>query len=254
MPGVTSRSESAALRNQFLGSIPAGRHFDQLFDHLPGILFFAKDREGRLFAANQGLLRLYGYRDEAEFWGVTDFDLLPRSLAEKFRQDDLRVLESGQPLLGIVEIFMNPQGIPGWFLTNKLPIFSFAGEVIGVMGTIQSRDEIERDIQSPDVVLSPALQEIGSRFNREIAIPALAEKCGLSVRQFERRFKEHLKTTPQQFIIKTRVYAACDDLRRSRKPLAEIATDMGFYDQAAFTRQFRKHMGLTPMAYRRQFW
>ena len=28
---------------------------------------------------------------------------------------------------------------------------------------------------------------------------------------------------------------------------------MGFYDQAAFTRHFRKHMGMTPMQYRKQF-
>ena len=44
-----------------------------------------------------------------------------------------------------------------------------------------------------------------------------------------------------------------DDLRRSDRALAAIATSTGFYDQAAFTRQFRKHMGITPLAYRRQF-
>lgn len=246
-------SEALALRESFLRAIPPEQHFHRLFDHLPGVLFFAKDTEGRLLAANRALLRNYGYQREEEFWGVTDFDLLPRSLAEKFRQDDLQVIETGEPMLEIVEIFMNPQGIPGWFLTNKLPIVSVRGEVIGVMGTIQSYDEVQREIQAPDNDLSPALRHIGSHFNREISIPDLADKCGLSVRQFERKFKQHLKTTAQQFIIKTRVYTACDDLRRSRKSLASIATTMGFYDQAAFTRLFRKHMGMTPLQYRRQF-
>ena len=76
---------------------------------------------------------------------------------------------------------------------------------------------------------------------------------GLSVRQFERKFKQHLKVPPQQFIVKMRGYAACDDLRRSRKLIADIATDFGFFDQAAFSHQFKKHMGMTPMQYRKEY-
>jgi PAS domain S-box-containing protein len=248
--------DTSDLRQRFLRSMDPESHFERLFDHLPGVLFFAKDRDGRLMAANRALLRLYGYQNEADFWGVTDFDLLPRSLAEKFRQDDLRVMDTGEPLLGIVEIFINPQGIPGWFLTDKLPIQSRKGEIIGVMGTIRAYGGSAAaavETPAPDAALAPALKHIGAHFNRDLSIPALAGLCGLSVRQFERKFQQRLKTSPQQFIMKTRVYAACDDLRRSDRALAAIATSAGFYDQAAFTRQFRKHMGTTPLAYRRQF-
>lgn len=217
------------------------------------MLFFAKDREGRLLEANRALLQLYGYADADKFWGVTDFDLLPRSLAEKFRQDDLTVMESGEPMLEIIEIFINPQGLPGWFLTNKLPIISHENEIIGVMGTIQNFEAVRPDLLPPDMDITPALRHVGGHFNTEISIRSLAEMCGLSMRQFERKFQQHLKTTPQQFLIKTRVYAACDALRRTRQPIAEIATDMGFYDQAAFSRQFKKHLGATPLQYRKQF-
>lgn len=250
---ATSAPDALKLRERFLRAIPPERHFHRLFDHLPGVLFFAKNTEGRLLAANRALLQLYGYQREEDFWGVTDFDLLPRSLAEKFRQDDLKVVATGEPMLEIVEIFMTPQGIPGWFLTNKLPVIAITGDIIGVMGTIQSYEGVRSESTSPDASLAPALRYVGENFNREIPIPDLARRCDLSVRQFERKFRQHLKTTPQQFVIKTRVYAACDDLRRSRRSLASIATSMGFYDQAAFTRHFRKHMGMTPMQYRKQF-
>jgi len=241
------------LRKQFLSQIRPDQGFQLLLDHLPDVLFFAKDCEGRLLAANRALLRLYGYSDETEFWGVTDFDLLPHSLAEKFRQDDMKVIESGEPMLEIVEVFINQQGIPAWFLTNKIPIRNHGGNVIGVMGTIQNYD-VQRELLPPDMDISPALEHIGANFHTtDISIPRLAEISGLSVRQFERKFKQHLKTTPQQFIVKMRVHASCDDLRRSRKPIAEIATDFGFYDQAAFSHQFKKHMGMTPLHYRKEY-
>lgn len=245
-------SEGLLLRATFLDAMSPEQGFSVLFDQLPGVLFFAKDRDGRLLAANRALLDLYGYRREEDFWGVTDFDLLPSSLAEKFRADDLQVMSSGEPLLEIVEIFVSRQGIPAWFLTNKFPIRSRAGEVIGVMGTIQDYDQ-QRDLLPPDSNIAPALKHLGENFHREIAIPDLAKMADLSVRQFERKFKEHLKVPPQQYIIKMRVHAACDQLRRKRKPIAAIATELGFYDQAAFSRQFRKHMGMTPMSYRKTY-
>ncbi|MDF1754712.1 MAG: AraC family transcriptional regulator [Verrucomicrobiales bacterium] len=240
------------LREEFLNSITPGIGFERLFDHIPGILFFAKDREGHLIAANRALLALYGYQNENEFWGTTDFDHLPESLAEKFRNDDLQVIESGEPMLEIVEIFMNRTGNPAWFLTNKMPVFSRSGEVIGVMGTIQDYEE-QRKLLPVDSDLSPALEFIQANYHRDVSVPKLAEMSGLSVRQFERRFKEHLKTTPQQFIVKMRVHATCDDLRRSKRSLAEIATHFGFYDQAAFSKYFKKHMGMTPMQYRKTY-
>lgn len=247
-------SPTKLARQRFLAAIQPDQHFFRLFDHLPGILFFAKDHDGRLFAANDALLRQYGFdrQHEHDFYGLTDFDLLPRSLAEKFRQDDLRILQTGEPLLEIVEIFPNPQGIPAWFLTNKLPILDHNEKVIGVMGTIQSYDT-HRKLLPPDTDIAPALERISRHFTKDLSIRDLAADTGLSVRQFERRFKHHLKTTPQQFIMKMRVFAACDALRLTRKSIAEIATESGFYDQSSFTRQFNKHMAITPLQYRKRY-
>ena len=70
--------------------------------------------------------------------------------------------------------------------------------------------------------------------------------------QFERVFKRHFNTTPQQYVIKRRIYDACERLR-GKDQLADIAVDLGFYDQSSFTRQFRKHMGITPLQYRKRY-
>ncbi len=247
-----SETQGAKLRAEFLASLqPDGQLFG-LFDHLSDVLFFAKDRDGHLLAANRALLDHYGYRDEASFLGITDFQLLPHSLAVKFRRDDLQVIATGRPLVDLVEIFVNRQGVPGWFLTTKLPMRDREGEVIGVMGIIQPYSNLRANLPE-DLDISRALEVIQERFTEDLPVADLAKTAGLSVRQFERRFRKHLKTTPQEFIIKMRIFRACQLLRESNQSLGDLALECGFYDQSAFSRLFRKHMGATPMEYRKRF-
>jgi AraC-like DNA-binding protein len=75
----------------------------------------------------------------------------------------------------------------------------------------------------------------------------------LSVSQFDRKFKRLFQMTPQQYILRVRINAAAQTLATEAISVAEIAQQAGFYDQSYFTKQFRKQMGLTPSAYRRQY-
>ena len=47
--------------------------------------------------------------------------------------------------------------------------------------------------------------------------------------------------------------AACKSLAKSRDPIAQIASDTGFYDASHFCRVFAKNMGITPTEYRTAF-
>ena len=66
--------------------------FHRLFDHVPDVYFFAKNREGHLMFASEGLRRRYSMRDETEILGMTDFDLNPGSMAQAYVDDDRRIL------------------------------------------------------------------------------------------------------------------------------------------------------------------
>ena len=137
-------------RRILLNTLSSNTPIYHLFDCIEHVSFFAKDREGVLLAANQYLVELYEFRTETELIGHTDFDLLPRRLAEKFRRDDLQIMERRKPVTKIVEIFLNRQGIPSWFITSKYPILSKANQVLGVMGIIQDYH------QKPRIILRPA--------------------------------------------------------------------------------------------------
>jgi len=228
-----------------------GSEVAKLFDHLPGYSFFAKNFEGEIVSANQRFYERFGFTTEEEIVGKTDFELFPLGLADKFRRDDLEVMKSGDPMLGIVELFFNRQGLPDWYLTNKFPVISRDDEVIGVMGTVRSYAKQAKLIQS-FVKIEAAVDFIRVNFRRKISIGELALHAGLSMRQFDRKFKEAFEISPQQFIIKTRILAACDGLAKLGRPISDIALDLGFCDQSSFTLHFRKHMGVTPMQYRKR--
>ncbi len=244
MPRVSQKS--------FLESIDPDRHFHLLLDHLPGVSFFVKNRQGRIMRANRNFLERFGFEAESEIVGKTDFDLFPERLAENFRRDDKAVMDSGEPMLNIVELFFNRQGIPDWYITNKLPLYSRDGKVIGVMGTVQSYESNKRILQ-PYFQINRAVEYIKEHFRQPISIKDLAAMVNLSVRQFDRKFKDTFNSTPQAFIIKMRIQAACDALRKEGTSIGQIALDLGFYDQSSFTLQFRRHMGITPLKYRQRF-
>jgi AraC-like DNA-binding protein len=120
------------------------------------------------------------------------------------------------------------------------------------MGTVQSYDR-KKSILQPYFQIDRAVEYIKLHFRERISIKELASMVDLSVRQFDRKFKDTFNSSPQAFIMKIRILAACDLLRDHGDAIGEIALDLGFYDQSSFTLQFRKHMGVTPLKYRKQY-
>ena len=84
-------------------------------------------------------------------------------------------------------------------------------------------------------------------------MPELAAMACLSPRQLHRKFVEAFGMSPQAVILKVRIQAACELLADPDRSVGEIASEVGFADQSSFTQHFQKHLGLTPLKYRRQF-
>lgn len=246
------RRTAISARERFLGRISPETPFYRLFDLIPEIAFFAKDRQFRLMCASRRFIERFGFRDEAQVIGRDDFELFPPQIAESFRRDDEEVMRSGEPKLNIVELFFTDQGIPDWFTTNKLPLRDRQGRVIGVMGTVQSY-EGRRELLQPYVQLDRAVAFIRENFRRGVSVKELSHAVHLSPRQLHRKFVEAFGMSPQAFIVKLRIQAACEALQRGDAQVGEIAADLGFCDQSAFTQLFQKHVGVTPLRFRQRF-
>ncbi|MBS1182650.1 MAG: AraC family transcriptional regulator [Proteobacteria bacterium] len=87
---------------------------------------------------------------------------------------------------------------------------------------------------------------------RNVSLAELAALVGLSPDHFGVAFRTAVGKTPHQFLLHCRVETAKDMLVREEASLSAIAVDVGFSDQAHFTRVFRRQTGQTPALWRRE--
>jgi hypothetical protein len=82
-------------------------------------LIWQKDREEKYVAVNKAFCHTIGF-SEKDILGKTDHDLFPPQIADQFRSDDRRILNTSVPEFGIEERFQKASGESGW---NRLDDF-----------------------------------------------------------------------------------------------------------------------------------
>jgi len=240
------------FQQEFFEKMGGPQQFQHLFEHLPGVYFFVKDRQSRMVCASQPFWQHLGAASEAEIIGRTDDDFFPQHAADHFKRDDQLVMSTGEPLIGRVELWYNEQRVLDWFVTNKHPVRDLQGTIIGVMGIVRSYEGQRRSMQ-PMSLINSTVDYIRDHHDERLTVEELAERAGLSPRQLHRKFREVFGLSVQEFLVKTRIQAASDRLLHSDESIAQIAVDFGFCDQSAFTQLFRKHLGLTPRRFRLRY-
>jgi AraC-like DNA-binding protein len=238
-------------RDRWFSQLDPSQQFQSLFDHIPGVYFFAKNEVGRLMFASKGLLDRYQMNDETDILGRTDFDLNPDVMAECYVADDQAILAGKSEVIERLELWWDRQGLPDWFLVTKLPLPGRDRRVCGVMGILRRPDSTELSLPLVQTV-SKAVEMIRRTYRSDIRIADVARACGQSLRQVQRHFQAAFGISPQEFLIKTRVLAAVRLLEESELSAAEIAHRCGFADASSFTQQFRARVGVTPASYRNQ--
>ncbi len=226
--------------------------FLELFEFLPGITFYAKDRKSRFVAANSTMLASKRLTRADQILGKSDFDFHPPTLAAAYIAEDRGIMSSGKALANQSWFIIDQNGAPGWFRSSKSPIFSRNGEVLGLAGVrypILTSDEMNRQFED----LASAILYIEENYAEAISTEKLANVAGLSVTHFNRRFSQMLRTSPCRFVIAVRIERARHLLTSTENSVGDIAIETGFYDQSHFTRHFQKITGLTPLRYRHQF-
>ena len=240
---------NTSLQARFLSRLGPDSHAFGLFDHLPGLSFFVKDRKGRFIALNRRGCEYCGVASEAEAIGKTDHDFFPKSRADEYRADDAAVMDSGDPIVDRIESAPEDEGSPRLVVTSKIPLRDAKGKVIGVAGFSRQVGRLQKLSGSVEA-FSDVVAHLHENFADRLSSTELAEMSGLSVSHFERRFRRAFGTSPRQYLVRIRVENAARLLRETDKSVSEVALDCGFYDHAHFSRSFRKIMQRSPSDYR----
>ena len=81
----------------------------------------------------------------------------------------------------------------------------------------------------------------------------MALDFALSGRTFIRRFKKATQNTPFEYIQRVKVEAAKKRFETSTLHINEVMYDVGYNDEKAFRKTFKKFTGLSPLEYRKKF-
>jgi PAS domain S-box-containing protein len=223
----------------------------ELFDAVPDTVFFLKDASGRYVAVNETLVARTGRARKADLIGRTAAEVFSGDLGRQIGAQDLAVIRTGVGVAARLELHLYADGSEGWCLTWKTPLSDANGRIVGLAG-------ISRDLQ-PAANLKPDLAAIArivdyihAHLDEALPLSSLAERARLTPFQLNERMRGLFGVSTVQFQTRARINHACALLKSAREPIADVALQCGYADQAAFTRAFKKAVGLTPSQYQKR--
>ena len=136
-------------------------------------------------------------------------------------------------------------------VTTRIPLRNCEGKVIGLVGFSRHVDRVSGRAGTVDD-FAKTVDYLKKKYNERLSTAGLAEMAGMSISQFERRFRRALNSSPRQYLLRLRVDAASRLLTFTNRPIARISEECGFHDHAHFTRSFKKMMNMTPLTFRKR--
>ena len=104
-----------------------------LIDNLPDLIYF-KDNQARYVLNNIAHLQSLSASKQDEVYGKTSFDFNPYEIAESYFQDEMHIIQTGQPMINKEEFAVHKDtGEKLWHLTSKVPLYK-GEKVVGIIG------------------------------------------------------------------------------------------------------------------------
>jgi AraC-like DNA-binding protein len=221
----------------------------ELFKDLPDVLFWIKNTDLQIVSLNPAFAERVNL-PETEILGKTDADLYFPELARVFMADDRAVIETGNAIHRKFELLANRFGGVEWRSTTKLPLRDRSGKVVGTTGISRPLNTRGDPLPAPYAAFSNIVAYAREHLADGIEVPEIARHAGMSVATLSRRFREHMRLSPGEFLSQLRISRACKLLKDSPLNITEIAIGCGYESPSAFSRAFRRQMNMSPSAYR----
>lgn len=103
-----------------------------------------------------------------------------------------------------------------------------------------------------DSIVGKSLALMHKRLEYPWTVAGLAKEVGISRSRLVERFTRYLSQPPMTYLTEWRLQSAAHRLCRTSRAVAEIAADVGYQSEAAFSRAFKSQFGVPPARYRRE--
>jgi len=102
-----------------------------------------------------------------------------------------------------------------------------------------------------DARVERAMDFMHSNLARKLSVDDVARAAGMSPRNLNHLFQQHLEMSPMRVLLDFRLDKACRLLRHDDASIEQVAEDCGFPNRYYFSRMLKQHRGTSPAAYRR---
>lgn len=143
-------------------------------------------------------------------------------------------------------------GVDGKWLFFELHSAFYKNEQYAVLSSlfsIAAMFEMKLNINDDLGKIGPAVKYLEANFDKVVSVKELATLCGLSESHFRRLFREKMKMSPVKYKNSILMKYASALLKSENMNISEVAESLNFCSIYAFSRAFKKEMGISPKKY-----
>lgn len=134
-------------------------------------------------------------------------------------------------------------------LLGRLPHLTEPASLEEAMAVLEPALSARAAVLSPQVCEVRDLVERIEHDRQLTRVEQVASLAGLQVRTLQRRFERFTGYSVKWVINRYRLHEAMERLRSGQAKVAELAAELGYFDQAHFTRDFSAMIGRSPRAF-----
>ena len=193
---------------------------------------------GRLAIAGVGRDRFtYTYRGEGRVFGV------------KFRPGAFLPF-LGAPVSGITESVLPAEQLWGPAAADLARRMTAASGVDGLVASVEEFLRARWPAPDPHVELVGRIVAALLRDRTITRVDDVTDRFGITPRTLQRLFQRYVGVSPKWVLRRYRLHEAAAALAQEQdRPWADVAAELGYFDQSHFIRDFTAAIGMTPVAY-----
>ncbi len=179
-----------------------------VIDSVPLNVYF-KNRDHQFLIANQAVTEWFGYKNPEDLYDKSDRDIFSDAHWQQAEEDEKGIMETGEPMVGLIERETWRGKSDTWVLTSKYPWRNSDGEVVGTFGVSSDVSDLmraQRKLENLAETFEDKNRDMAAELKlaREVQLALLPEKfptfsSGDRVVKFERLYQPTVDLTGEFF-------------------------------------------------------